>query len=244
MRLEQFARWTMEEPTMKPKQFLLRLALTLTLCIPTLMMGATIPTARLATQPKITVTGSSAATRTAPVTSTIDPARRFAWAIAKQEGFFLRGTIPARNHNPGDLKSVRGYRFPGQVGIDRHNHVIFRNDNAGWAALENQVRKMCTSQGKYSAAMTIQQVARLYARNWKRWSTNVSAYMKCPSTVTLAELFNIPPSLPAYVDLRVIDEILPQAPVLPTMDSDKDALELWEMYQVDSMDIRRMQLIA
>ena len=119
--------------------------------------------------------------------------RQFSWAIAKQEGFFIKGTIPARNHNPGDIKFVTGYKFPGQRGIDRHGHVIFKNDYWGWAALENQVRKMCMSQGRYSADMTLQQIGRKYARDWKHWSTNVAKNMKCDPRETLAELFDIPP---------------------------------------------------
>jgi len=119
--------------------------------------------------------------------------RQFSWAIAKQEGFFIKGTLPARNHNPGDIKFVTGYKFPGQRGIDRHGHVIFKNDYWGWAALENQVRKMCMSQGRYSADMTLQQIGRKYAEDWKHWSTNVAKNMKCDPRETLAELFDIPP---------------------------------------------------
>ena len=121
--------------------------------------------------------------------------RQFSWAIAKQEGFFIKGTLPARNHNPGDLKFISGYKFPGQVGIDKHGHVIFRNDNKGWAALQNQVRKMCMSEGSYSANMTIQQIGKKYAKDWKRWSVNVARNMGCDPRITLAELFDIPPTL-------------------------------------------------
>jgi hypothetical protein len=119
--------------------------------------------------------------------------RQFSWAIAKQEGYYIKGSIPNRDRNPGDIKFVAGYKFPGQRGIDRHGHVIFKNDYWGWAALENQVRKMCMSQGRYSADMTLQQIGRKYAEDWKHWSTNVAKNMKCDPRETLAELFDIPP---------------------------------------------------
>ena len=121
--------------------------------------------------------------------------RQFARAIAKQEGFYVRGSLSARNRNPGDIKSVYGYKFPGQVGVDRHGHLIFKNDTWGWAALQNQVRKMCASEGRYSADMTIQEIGHRYAKDWKRWSVNVSKYMGCDPRITLSELFDIPPVL-------------------------------------------------
>lgn len=192
-------------------------------------MSATIPTAKYVTrtEPRGCIETSQY--------------RQFSWAIAKQEGFFIKGTIPSRLHNPGDLKAVYGYRFPGQVGTDRHGHVIFRNDNAGWAALQNQVRKMCASEGKYSADMSIQQIGRKYAKDWKRWSANVAGYLKCSPRATLAELFDIPPVLrvkPISIDL--IDQI----PLIPSGPSDMDRANQFLIYQMDSLDTRRAQGVA
>ena len=134
--------------------------------------------------------------------------RQFSWAIAKQEGFFVKGSLPNRNHNPGDIKFVTGYRFDGQIGIDKHGHVIFRNDNKGWAALQNQVRLMCSSQGRYSADMTIQQIGRHYANDWKRWSANVARNMKCDPRTTLAQLFGIPPVVSIQPDPHALEGII------------------------------------
>jgi len=119
--------------------------------------------------------------------------RQFSWAIAKAEGFFIKGSIPNRNHNPGDIKSLHNYAFPGQIGTDKHGHVIFRNDNKGWAALQNQVKLMCGENSRYSPQMTIQQIGKLYAKNWRQWSANVARNMNCDPHMTLAELFSIPP---------------------------------------------------
>src|ERR1035437_2316224 len=56
-------------------------------------------------------------------------------AIARAEGFYTRRTIPNRLHNPGDLRTVRGYRYPGQIGTSRRGYAIFRGDREGFAAL-------------------------------------------------------------------------------------------------------------
>lgn len=137
--------------------------------------------------------------------------RQFSWAIAKAEGFFVKGSIPNRDHNPGDIKALHGYTFPGQIGIDKHGHVIFRNDNKGWAALQNQVRHMCVegeARGHYSPQMTIQQIGRHYAANWKQWSSNVARNMKCDPRMTLAELFDIPPVVHVKSDPHALEGIL------------------------------------
>lgn len=133
--------------------------------------------------------------------------RPFSWAIAKQEGFFIKGSIPNRNHNPGDLKGVQ-HEYLGQVGLDKHGHIIFKNDNWGWAALENQVRKMCASEGRYSADMTISQIGRKYAADWKRWSKNVAKNLNCTPSTTLAELYDIPPVLTVKPNRHALDFIL------------------------------------
>jgi len=166
--------------------------------------------------------------------------RQFSWAIAKQEGFFRPGTIPNRNHNPGDLKFVAGYSFPGQRGVDRFGHVIFKNDYWGWAALQNQVRKMCVESGRYSPQMSIQQIGRLYARDWKRWSANVAKNMNCDPHTTLAELFSIPPTVKVQPDSSKITAILNIQMVMPNSAS----VELWhELYELDQNDTRRVQYV-
>lgn len=57
--------------------------------------------------------------------------------IAKEEGFFRSGTLPARNHNPGDLRhSPHSQHPPG-----RPNAIgIIDNDEDGWTDLERQLR--------------------------------------------------------------------------------------------------------
>lgn len=90
----------------------------------------------------------------------------FAIAIAIAEGYALKGSIPARCHNPGDLK---GEAFPGEVGLCKGGHARFKNDAAGWAALYHQVDKMTGSSTVYTSGMTFRDVARRYAKNYRPW---------------------------------------------------------------------------
>jgi hypothetical protein len=114
---------------------------------------------------------------------------RFAHAIARAEGFYRKGSIPNRYHNCGDLKAVKGFTYPGQTGIGKGRHVIFANDTAGWNALYHQIHKMVSGDSRYSPSMTIEQVARKYAGNWRQWSRNVSHNLGVPATTTLVELY-------------------------------------------------------
>ena len=119
----------------------------------------------------------------------------FAHAIALTEGWGVKHSIPTRYHNPGDLKIMaRGEKYPGQVGIGKANHVIFRNDAAGYAALYHQIEKMLTGESKfYRQEMTLQQIGKMYAQNSKRWSTNLARYLGVPPSITLEEYFELPP---------------------------------------------------
>ena len=56
-----------------------------------------------------------------------------AQAIARMEGFFTPGTLAARNHNPGNLRSGVG-----QVGSSG-GFAVFASDADGWAALDHQI---------------------------------------------------------------------------------------------------------
>jgi hypothetical protein len=123
-----------------------------------------------------------------PPTEPSTKIEQFAHAIARAEGFYRKGTIPNRYHNPGDLKAVKGFTYPGQVGIGKGRHVIFANYTAGWNALYHQIHKMLAGDSHYSPSMTIEQVARKYAGNWRQWSRNVSHNLGVPATTTLVEV--------------------------------------------------------
>ena len=55
-------------------------------------------------------------------------------AIARFEGFGVSGSVAARNHNPGNLRSGTG-----QNGTDANGYAIFPDDATGYAALDHQI---------------------------------------------------------------------------------------------------------
>ena len=116
--------------------------------------------------------------------------QQFADAIAKAEGFHRPGTIPTRYHNPGDIRAHKGVHYPGQVGLNKHGYMIFKDDAAGFAALKVLLVKMASGQSKhYGANMTIVSVAKVYAVGWRTWSKNVSKNLGVPSSMTLRAYF-------------------------------------------------------
>lgn len=123
----------------------------------------------------------------------------FAQAIARAEGYYTKGTIPNRCKNPGDIRIVEGYRFPGQVGLCRGGHIRFRTDADGWAALRHQIEKALSGESHfYTPDMTLRQVAKKYAADYRNWLKNVCHNLgDVPPSTTLREYFDL--SRPNYV---------------------------------------------
>ena len=71
--------------------------------------------------------------------------------IAKEEGFYVQGSVPQRNDNPGDLEHAPGETHSGSaIGS-------FSDADAGWQALERQLqlyaeRGLTLSQAIYEFA--------------------------------------------------------------------------------------------
>lgn len=114
-----------------------------------------------------------------------------ATAISHAEGFGIRGTIPNRYHNPGDLKANGGSDpWPGQIRIGKAGHIVFKNDEAGKTALRDCIIKMMDGRSMYfKPDMTLNQVARRYAQNWRPWVKVVSKDLGVPPTTTLRAYF-------------------------------------------------------
>ena len=124
-----------------------------------------------------------------------DRVQVLASAIAKAEGFGKAGTIPSRYRNPGDLKVGRGYKYPGQISVGKGGHVIFRNNAAGWAALEHQLNKVIDGTSRCTVNMTLREFGKKYAGNWRVWSKNVAHNLGVEPSTTLWEILGVPPVL-------------------------------------------------
>jgi len=129
-------------------------------------------------------------------------------AIAKAEGFGVLGSKPSRLHNPGDIRSRKQHAYPGQIGLDRQGYVIFKNDRAGWAALEGQIDRIAAGDSKfYSANMTLRQLARRYATS-PTWVKNVAKNLGVTPNASLFEILDVPPVITARNNPHELDFVL------------------------------------
>ncbi len=123
-----------------------------------------------------------------------DPAKvnDLATAISHAEGFGRRGTIPSRYHNPGDLRTrPDSPPLAGQVRIGKAGHIVFKDDEAGKAALRQCILQMIDGRSRhFHSDMTLNQVARVYAENWRPWVSAVSKELGVPPTTTLRAYFH------------------------------------------------------
>jgi hypothetical protein len=96
---------------------------------------------------------------------------RIADAIAFAEGYFVPGSRPRRNNNPGDLErdlTGKGIAWDGP-------YVVYPSAADGFEALEHQVRLMFGGSHIYRPSMTIAEVAMRYTESQQRiWAQNVA----------------------------------------------------------------------
>ena len=127
---------------------------------------------------------------------------QLATAVARTEGFYVKGTTPNRLHNPGDIRARATHAYAGQVGLSKRGYVIFKNDAWGWAALEKQIEKMIDGTSLvYTPDMTFSRIAKRYASD-PRWVQNVCKILKISPRTTFAEFFDLAPRVTYDFDLR------------------------------------------
>lgn len=111
---------------------------------------------------------------------------KLAEAIAHEEGFYVPGSVPALDCNPGDLRhsphSFHTADSPDGIGkID--------SDADGWADLERQLQ-LCADRG-----MTIAQCIYDYAppneNNSAAYLAYVNAYVGCNSDMLVSEALKL-----------------------------------------------------
>lgn len=87
-------------------------------------------------------------------------------AIATAEGYFVPGTWPERNHNPGDITDAT----TGQK-------IVFGSDAEGWTALYQKIAYDLSGQSSvYAPSMTLAQFAQTWTGGDQAdsWARNVS----------------------------------------------------------------------
>lgn len=110
---------------------------------------------------------------------------KLALLISKEEGFGKPGTVPTRNHNPGDLRHSPHSQHPG----DPNGIGVIDNDADGWADLERQLR-LYAERG-----MTLQQLVEEYAppneNNTQRYLDYICGGLGCLPETTVADALKI-----------------------------------------------------
>lgn len=124
-----------------------------------------------------------------------DRVQDLAKAIAKAEGYYKAGTIPNRFNNPGDIRALRGARYPGQIGISKRHYVIFKTKDAGWSALRHQIEKVISGESKvYTVNLTFKQFGKKYASS-PIWAKNVSKTLSVSPSTALWEFLDVGPAV-------------------------------------------------
>lgn len=108
--------------------------------------------------------------------ATVQPnVQKIAQAIAFAEGFYVSGSRPARDHNPGDMtQDLIGK----SVGMDGP-FVVYASDDDGWANLYAQIEKWLQGNSSHATAdSTITDIAGFYtATDQTAWATNVANHL-------------------------------------------------------------------
>lgn len=98
--------------------------------------------------------------------------QKIAQAIAFAEGFYVAGSRPQRNHNPGDMTLDLIGKSTGKDGP----FVVYATDDDGWANLYKQVGLWINGGSSHATAdSTITDIAGFYTTtDQTAWATNVA----------------------------------------------------------------------
>lgn len=110
---------------------------------------------------------------------------KIAAAIAFAEGFYVSGSRPQRNNNPGDLERD----LTGKAVARDGPYVIYATAQDGWDALKHQVGLMFEGSHVYKPSMTIAQIATHYtATQPNSWAFNVAQRLGVTVTTQLDQI--------------------------------------------------------
>lgn len=111
-----------------------------------------------------------------------DGIKNMAQAIARAEGFFIAGSVPARAHNPGDLVMPNWNGPTLGAGIS-----VFQDDDDGWNALYHQLNLILTgTSNRYNLDMSIADMAGTWTSTQQGpWANNVAGYLGVPTSTPL-----------------------------------------------------------
>lgn len=112
--------------------------------------------------------------------------KKIAEAIAFAEGFYVSGSRPARNHNPGDMTADL---IGKSVGMDGP-FVVYASDDDGWANLYKQVNLWIDGGSSHATAdSSISDISQFYtATDQTAWATNVANHLGVSLDTPIGEI--------------------------------------------------------
>ncbi len=118
-------------------------------------------------------------------------------AIAKAEGANVKGSIPARCNNAGDIRAMRGVTLPNQVGVCAGKYIKFKTREAGMAALRHELDIISAGRStRYNAGMSLAQMGRIWAGD-SRWADIVAKTLGVSTKTQLWTLLDPPAEDPS-----------------------------------------------
>lgn len=98
--------------------------------------------------------------------------QKIAQAIAFAEGFYVPGSRPSRNHNPGDMTQDLIGKSVGSDGP----FVVYASDDDGWNNLYTQIEMWLNGGSQHANSQsTISQISSFYTANDQTsWAANVA----------------------------------------------------------------------
>jgi len=118
--------------------------------------------------------------------STPDNVKRIAQAIATAEGFYVSGSRPQRNHNPGDMTADLIGKSVGHDGA----FVVYETDDDGWNNLYHQINLWLNGSSSHATAnSTITDLSQFYTTtDQTAWATNVANSLGVSLDTTIGEV--------------------------------------------------------
>lgn len=113
--------------------------------------------------------------------------QKIAYAIARAEGYYVRGTKPDRNNNPGDLK---GNYAGTAIGSDEDGFDVYATPQDGWSALYRQVSLWLTNKSHVAGQeTTLYELSRKYTLTQQdEWLHNVSSALGVDESTKLGDI--------------------------------------------------------
>jgi hypothetical protein len=119
-----------------------------------------------------------------------DPIGKVCNAVARAEGYNVRGSNPFRLNNPGDLSD--GASTFGSESHSGSNVTHFPDAETGWQWLYHKWANIVGGGSSvYSVEMSWDQLAQKWAGNWVSWSFNVTRYLGVNRTDRVGDFFNV-----------------------------------------------------